>query len=221
MAEPSATVVAFVDLDRTLVPVHTSLLYLRMLRTEGRVNAWALLRATWLLALYFLNAVDMQRVLAGVLLRARGDRDADGWERGRRCVDAAVLPRVGPTARRALLGHANQGHRICILSAGPEYLVLPLARALGVDGVGTRLAVGADGRLTGALEGEANFGPHKLTAARAYAARMGTTLDRCHFYTDSASDLPLMLEVGTPVAVNPDPRLARVARQKGWRVERW
>jgi len=31
-----------------------------------------------------------------------------------------------------------------------------------------------------------------------------------------------MLELtGTPVAVNPDPRLSQVAGQRGWRIERW
>ena len=36
-----------------------------------------------------------------------------------------------------------------------------------------------------------------------------------------STDLPLLEAVRTPVVVNPDPRLARVARRRGWRVERW
>ena len=31
-----------------------------------------------------------------------------------------------------------------------------------------------------------------------------------------------MLEVvGRPIAVDPDPRLARIARRRGWPIERW
>ncbi|MGB9880172.1 MAG: HAD family hydrolase, partial [Anaerolineae bacterium] len=37
--------------------------------------------------------------------------------------------------------------------------------------------------------------------------------------TDSHSDLPLLELVGHPVAVNPDPRLKRVAQKRGWPVE--
>ena len=34
-------------------------------------------------------------------------------------------------------------------------------------------------------------------------------------------DLPLLERVGEPVAVNPDPRLRRIAKRRGWRIERW
>jgi phosphoserine phosphatase len=46
-------------------------------------------------------------------------------------------------------------------------------------------------------------------------------LSESSFYTDSISDLPMLMRVGTPVVVNPDPRLARTARKRGWPVERW
>lgn len=216
---PSA--VAFVDLDRTLVPVHTSLLYLRMLRAEGHVTSGALLRAMWLLGLYFFNAVDMEKVARQVLQQAAGDDDSQGWQRGRRCVEQAVLPRVGARAREVLQWHAAQHHRVCILSGSTEYLVRPMAQALGTDGVGTRLAVDANGRLTGQLDGVPNFGAHKVGAAQRYAEQWGVPLEACFFYTDSASDLPLMERVGTPVAVNADPRLKKHARLRGWRSERW
>jgi hypothetical protein len=35
------------------------------------------------------------------------------------------------------------------------------------------------------------------------------------------SDLPMLREVGTPVAVNPDAELAEVAAEEGWRVMRF
>ena len=38
------------------------------------------------------------------------------------------------------------------------------------------------------------------------------------FYSDSASDLPLLEAVQQPVAVRPDERLRRVALERGWRV---
>lgn len=54
-----------------------------------------------------------------------------------------------------------------------------------------------------------------------YAGRHGVSLQDCAFYTDSMSDLPMLLEVGRPVVVAPDPRLAREARRRGWVVEDW
>jgi phosphoserine phosphatase len=39
-------------------------------------------------------------------------------------------------------------------------------------------------------------------------------------YSDSINDLPLLSAVRHPVAVNPDPRLAAVATERGWPVIR-
>jgi putative phosphoserine phosphatase/1-acylglycerol-3-phosphate O-acyltransferase len=46
--------------------------------------------------------------------------------------------------------------------------------------------------------------------------KLGTSLDRCWFYTDSSEDLPLLAAVGFPVAVNPSEKLAAHARAKAW-----
>jgi hypothetical protein len=40
-------------------------------------------------------------------------------------------------------------------------------------------------------------------------------------YADSASDLPMLEAVGFPVAVNPETKLAAIARRRGWHVEHW
>ena len=81
--------------------------------------------------------------------------------------------------------------------------------------------VGADGCYTGRLAGTLCYGPGKLEQASRFAAERGETLAASAFYTDSASDLPVLEAVGAPVAVNPDPRLRRVASKRGWPVVDW
>ena len=49
----------------------------------------------------------------------------------------------------------------------------------------------------------------------------GLDLGESVAYADSASDLPLLECVGFPVAVNPEARLAAIARRRGWHVEQW
>ena len=48
-------------------------------------------------------------------------------------------------------------------------------------------------------------------------------LERAHvrFYSDHASDAPVLLWSDEPVAVNPHDRLRRLAVTRGWRVEDW
>jgi phosphoserine phosphatase len=50
---------------------------------------------------------------------------------------------------------------------------------------------------------------------------LGTSLDQFEcswFYSDSMNDMPLLKRVTNPVATNPDPRLAAVAKQVGWPI---
>jgi phosphoserine phosphatase len=76
-----------------------------------------------------------------------------------------------------------------------------------------------DGRLTGRIVPPVCYGPGKVVWAERFAAEHRVDLSASYFYTDSITDLPLLEQVGHPVAVNPDPRLRRLARRQGWPVE--
>ncbi len=54
-----------------------------------------------------------------------------------------------------------------------------------------------------------------------YCEAEGLRLDESVAYADSSSDLPMLEAVGFPVAVNPETRLAAMARKRGWLVEQW
>jgi hypothetical protein len=54
-----------------------------------------------------------------------------------------------------------------------------------------------------------------------YARAEGIELSESVAYADSSSDLPMLEAVGFPVAVNPEVRLATIARKRGWLVEQW
>jgi hypothetical protein len=56
---------------------------------------------------------------------------------------------------------------------------------------------------------------------REFAARHEIELAESFAYSDSLSDLPMLRAVGNPVAVNPDPPLAAIAREEGWQVLRF
>ena len=55
----------------------------------------------------------------------------------------------------------------------------------------------------------------------AYASAHGLDLQESVAYADSASDLPMLEAVGYPVAVNPEAKLAAIARRRGWHTEDW
>ena len=54
-----------------------------------------------------------------------------------------------------------------------------------------------------------------------FATRHDIDLDPSYAYSDSLSDLPMLRAVGNPVAVNPDPPLAAIAKEEGWQTLRF
>jgi phosphoserine phosphatase len=63
----------------------------------------------------------------------------------------------------------------------------------------------------------------KVSRLESWLGERGMALDAFReswFYSDSVNDLPLLERVTHPVAVNADPPLAVLARERGWpRIE--
>jgi hypothetical protein len=62
-------------------------------------------------------------------------------------------------------------------------------------------------------------GEARASVLTEYADANGFDLREGVAYADSTSDLPMLEVVGFPVAVNPETRLAALARKRGWLVE--
>jgi len=54
-----------------------------------------------------------------------------------------------------------------------------------------------------------------------YARSQGLSLADTIGYADSTSDLPMLEAAGFPVIVNPEAKLAAIARRRGWFIENW
>ena len=72
---------------------------------------------------------------------------------------------------------------------------------------------------TGEMTAVPPTGEARYQALYDYAVAPGLDLRESIAYADSASDLPMLEAVGFPVAVNPETRLAAIARKRGWLVE--
>jgi HAD superfamily hydrolase (TIGR01490 family) len=133
-----------------------------------------------------------------------------------------VVPHIAAAGERRVAEHKARGHVVALVSASTQYVVEPMAAYLGIEGqfVCTHLE-SEDGRLTGDVVPPICYGAGKVVWAERFATEYNVDLGSSYFYTDSISDLPLLERVGHPVAVNPDPRLRRLAAQRGWKIERF
>ena len=101
----------------------------------------------------------------------------------------------------------------------PLHHVAPIARELGLENVIATEPEMKDGRYTGRVAGTSNMREGKVTRLEVWLGERAMALDdfrESWFYSDSVNDLPLLSRVTHPVAVNADPPLARLARERGW-----
>jgi HAD superfamily hydrolase (TIGR01490 family) len=214
--------VALFDLDRTLIRRESASLYVAYQRTLGEATVADQLRMAMWVAQYTLGVIDAEAVAKKAFATVRGKSEigmiarCDDWVRN------YVAPHVSDGARRAVRDHQAAGDRVAIVTGATSYTAWPIARLFGIPHVlATELAVDGDGNLTGQAIDPICYGHGKVTRVEELAAREGFGFEECVFYTDSYTDLPLLERVAERVVVNPDPRLEREAKRRGWRVEKW
>ncbi len=140
---------------------------------------------------------------------------ADAWELFHR----QLLPRSFPAGLARVREHRRLGHRTLLITGALDFVVAPL-RPLFDDIVCARMGQ-SGGRFTGHLDELPPIGEARAQLLADYAAAHGLELSQSVAYADSASDLAMLEAVGFPVAVNPETRLAAIARRRGWHVEHW
>ncbi|HET7487452.1 MAG TPA: HAD-IB family phosphatase [Acidimicrobiales bacterium] len=131
-----------------------------------------------------------------------------------------ILRKAFPAGIRRVREHKALGHRTLLITGALDFAIEPL-RPLFDDIVCAKLGTDAEGRLTGELLAGPPTGEARALVLARYAEEHGLALAESVVYADSASDLPLLEAVGHPVAVNPEAKLATIARKRGWHVEQW
>jgi HAD superfamily hydrolase (TIGR01490 family) len=114
--------------------------------------------------------------------------------------------------------HLAAGQRVWLVTAAPVELGRVIAHNLGLTGALGTVAEIKDGKYTGRLVGDLLHGPAKAGAITELAELHGLDLSQCTAYSDSINDVPMLSTVGYGVAVNPDAKLRREARRRGWDV---
>jgi HAD superfamily hydrolase (TIGR01490 family) len=220
-ASSESTTAAFFDVDRTLLAVNSGSRWLRHVWRTGRVGPLRALQAIGWLLRYRLALIDLEIMTTMAVRDYRGDSVAALDREVRAWFHREIVAHVCVEGRARVAEHRANGHVIALLTSGPRFSALPLAELLGVEHVLCTELEAEQGRLTGRHLPPACAGPGKVVHAERFAAARGIDLSRSYFYTDSYSDLPMLERVGHPRVINPDPRLRRCARVRGWEVETW
>lgn len=219
-ASTGSRVAAFFDLDKTLISASSTLAFTRPFYEHGLLSRSAVLKAAFAQIAFALTAADHNQVEH---LRRHITDMSLGWdaEQIRRIVSdnltEVITPLLYDDALRLIADHKAQGHDVVLISASGIEMVEPIGAHLGVDHVAASRMRIVDGRYAGHLESYC-YGEEKAHAMAALASAHDYDLARCHAYSDSVTDLPMLAAVGHPHVVNPDRGLRAAAIENGWPI---
>jgi HAD superfamily hydrolase (TIGR01490 family) len=212
---------ALFDLDHTLIPFDSGMRWAQFLVARGAVDAAFEARYLEHCRHYVAGTLDIHAMHRALVAPLRAFEP----EQLRRWLDefAQQLAATLPAASLALVArHRDAGDLCAVVTATTRFVAARYAQAFGIEHVlATEAETDASGRYTGEIAGWPCYREHKLSHVATWLAQRGQRLEgfeRSWFYSDSASDLPLLEAVSDPVAVRPDPALRDVAERRGWPV---
>ena len=217
---------ALFDLDHTLIPFDSGMAWTQFLIARGVLPASAADTYLGYCHDYAAGTLDIHQMHRAHVtpLAAYPLAQIQQWGA---VFEAHLAPRIPAVMRTLVQSHQHAGHLCAMVTATTRFIAEPLARLFGLQQVVCTEPVVVDGHLTGEIAGDPCFQQHKVTrverwlavqAATARAPRCIADFERAWFYSDSASDLPLLHAVSDPVAVAPDARLQVAALQAGWPI---
>lgn len=170
---------------------------------------------------YKAGTLDIQEFLDFQLkpLSHHARKTLDAWHQ--QFMAESVQPMMTQAAHELVQQHLTAGDVCVIITATNRFVTAPIAQAFGIEHLIATEPEERDGEFTGRVADVPCFREGKITRLNNWLAARGWTLasfDDSVFYSDSLNDLPLLQQVKTPVAANPDPTLRQHAEQYGWRI---
>ncbi|RDI61466.1 HAD-IB family hydrolase [Nocardia pseudobrasiliensis] len=161
---------------------------------------------------------EYERFLQRTMHTWAGHSESELTELGENLFRRTIYGHLYPEAWRLIRAHEAAGHTIVLATCLTRFQVLPAAAELGIEHVLYTAMATEDGILTGHVDGKPLWRNGKADAVRRFALARDIDLTESYAYADSAPDLPLLELAGHPTAVNPAPRTAMEATERGWPV---
>lgn len=218
---------AIYDMDRTITRTGTFTPF--MLYAARRLSPWRLIfaPAAALVAMSYaaglierksVKEINQQLMIGRRVSKARFRAIAEGY------ADHIMRCNVHRGALEAIAADRAAGRRLVMATASSRLYVESIAERLGFDDViATNPLQGLDECVSPRIDGENCYGAAKLRMIEAWMTAAGLDRSDCHirFYSDHASDAPVLEWADAPFAVNAHKRLRMLAMANDWPILDW
>jgi HAD superfamily hydrolase (TIGR01490 family) len=208
------------DLDNTILNGDSDYSWINFLINENYVDKHEYeKRNQYFYDQYYEGNLDYDEWAEFALSTMKGKTPFDLEELLSKFLSTVIEPMINIYALRLLHNHHHDNDIMLLASATNSVLVEPIARRLGFENIVATEVEIIDGVYTGKVYGRPALGQGKLTKVEEWAAQNNIKdFKDAIFYSDSINDLPLLSEVGVPIAVNPDDQLRNLSIKNNWEV---
>jgi HAD superfamily hydrolase (TIGR01490 family) len=208
------------DLDNTILNGDSDYSWINFLINENYVDKHEYeKRNQYFYDQYYEGNLDYDEWAEFALSTMKGKTPFDLEEPLSKFLSTVIEPMINIYALRLLHNHHHDNDIMLLASATNSVLVEPIARRLGFENIVATEVEIIDGVYTGKVYGRPALGQGKLTKVEEWAAQNNIKdFKDAIFYSDSINDLPLLSEVGVPIAVNPDDQLRNLSIKNNWEV---
>jgi HAD superfamily hydrolase (TIGR01490 family) len=214
---------AFFDVDGTLVRTNIVHAFAFYAMNQGTIagTAWKTAKTVLSIPLFWATDRVNRKVFNELFYSYYEGQSEDRLETlAEELFEDVLRPAIYKGTPRLIEESRRAGCRIVLVTGALDFTVRHLASHLGADDLIANRMRFVQGVATGRVVPPIIEGAHKALVVRDYCVKEGLQLERSFAYSDSFSDYPMLAVVGHPAAVNPDARLARVARAYEWPILR-
>jgi HAD superfamily hydrolase (TIGR01490 family) len=215
-------VAAFFDVDNTIIRGASAFYIARGLKNRGYFTTRDVVRFGFEQLKYRVigeTHEQMDQLRTEALSIIKGWSVAEMTTIGEEVYDEVLALRIFPGTKALIDEHRAQGHEVWLVTASPVEVGRIIARRLDVSGALGTVAEHKAGYYTGRLVGDMLHNENKAIAVSALAEERGLDLANSFAYGDSMNDAAMLETVGHPCAINPDARLRKHARGRGWPIK--
>lgn len=212
--------VAFFDLDKTICAVPTEEHVTKHMWKLGKMNISSFFLVLWGFIQYNFHLISdythfRKKIVHSIMKQLNVN---DFHSEVESLFHNQLKHKIFPQIRHRIWEHKRKNHKVVIVSTAIDSIVEFFARELDIDfHFSTKLEKDAN-QFTGNILGNVYHGQTKKEAVLHYCKEHNIDPKSCYAYGDYFEDRLMLEAVGNPVAINPDKKLLKFARQNDWTI---
>ncbi len=213
--------IVFFDLDKTLTNSISGKALAAAAFRKGLLSNWKLLNAAILTLEFRLRLTDQLKIIDAMVSWVKGIPEKSIDDLCTEVFNEVLFPSVYKDAISEIKHHKAKNAKVVILSSALATICKQMAENLNIDDIICSGLEVKNGYMTGRPLGHLCFGEEKAVRLKRYCEIFNFSLSEAWYFGDSISDLHALNAIGNPVCVNPDKKLKKVAKRRGWKIVLW